>query len=422
MLLEFKIRNFRSIREELTLSMMSSGRLGKKDLPDNVALHDKFKAVKSLVLYGRNASGKSNVILAILALQNIVSQSDKFRINERIPVYEPFLLDDEYINKPVMFAIDFIGYDNNRYNYLIEFNSDEILKEELFFYPNGVKSKLYKRDGLELSYGDYFSGNRKSIENELLKNQLFLSKSSTMRFKYLNEVYSSIIAYVSVMKNQTDFDRGLPIGMTEDKTKRMNSIINLLKNADTNIHDFKLIRQNAAESHFAQSFLYSVHEDEKPYWSFEKINLKTMHPVFRNGQIVRYTDFDFTQESSGTKKLFGISYQLLTCLDNGGILFVDELDQSLHPLLTRMLIGLFHNPETNPKNAQLIFATHDSYLLDSELFRRDQIGFVEKGYEGNSELYRLSDIKGVRKDIPIDKWYLSGRFGAIPVIGDFSLK
>ena len=137
---------------------------------------------------------------------------------------------------------------------------------------------------------------------------------------------------------------------------------------------------------------------------------------------IEKTLLNFENESLGTKKLFAVGGFILIILNRGGAIVIDELDKGLHPLLSKLLINLFNSKKNNPNNAQLIFATHDSTLLDLDTIRRDQICFIDKEYEGNSISYKLSDIKGVRKDMPIDKWYLSGRFKAIPVISEPDLK
>ncbi len=209
MLLEFKVRNFRSIREELTLSMLASGRVGKNDLPDNIFQSGKHKAVKSLIMYGRNASGKSNIISAILALQYLVTQSDKHRISDEIHYFEPFLFEDKFSKEPTSMEIEFIGKSGNRYLYSVEHNLSEIINEKLYFFPNGVRSKLFERKGLSFSYGDYYSGNRKSIESNILNNQLFLSKSSYDRNQFLNESYYFLDRLIDVIQHrnaETDLD------------------------------------------------------------------------------------------------------------------------------------------------------------------------------------------------------------------------
>ena len=193
----------------------------------------------------------------------------------------------------------------------------------------------------------------------------------------------------------------------------------LLKSGDTNILDFEVIENDESSFQFPDN----VPETErKKIMENYKYKVLTKHLLFENGIEVGDDNLDLDDESLGTKKLMSIGSRILHILMYGGVMVIDELDKGLHPLLTRLLIKLFNSKENNPNNAQLIFATHDSTLLDSELFRRDQICFVEKEYEGNTLLYKLSDFKGVRQNIPIDKWYLSGRFKAIPVTTEVQLK
>ncbi len=152
-----------------------------------------------------------------------------------------------------------------------------------------------------------------------------------------------------------------------------------------------------------------------------KYEVSTSHTLFKDSKEVGQETLNIENESSGTKKLFTTGALILMTLKNGGVIIIDELDNGLHPLISKLLINLFNSKKNNPKNAQLILATHDSSLLDLETLRRDQISFVDKEYEGHSIYYRLSDIKGIRKDIPLDKWYLSGRFKAIPVTNEVNL-
>jgi AAA15 family ATPase/GTPase len=152
-----------------------------------------------------------------------------------------------------------------------------------------------------------------------------------------------------------------------------------------------------------------------------KYEVYTSHTLFENGNEIGQETLDIEYESTGTKKLFAIGAIILDSLSKGGVIIIDELDKGLHPLISKLLISLFNSKKNNPNNAQLIFATHDSSLLDLELLRRDQISFVDKEYEGHSIFYKLSDIKGIRKDISLDKWYLSGRFKAIPVTNEVNL-
>ena len=199
MILSFKIENFRSIKSPVTIDLTTEKRLNEDDLPHNSFVQNENEIVKSLVLYGRNASGKSNILLSLKALSYLIEESDAFKHEEKILPYEPFLFDNEYINKPVKFEVGFISIESKtRYKYAISFNSSEIIYEALYFYPEGVSAKLFERKKQKYSYGEYYRGTKKKIEDDLLPNQLFLSKSSTSKVKYLDEVYLYFKKYIYI--------------------------------------------------------------------------------------------------------------------------------------------------------------------------------------------------------------------------------
>lgn len=416
MILSFKIENFRSVKEPLIIDLTTEKRLKEKDLQDNSFIQNENELLKSLLIYGRNASGKSNVLLALRALSYLIQESDSFKHEDKLDPYEPFVFDTEYVNKPVKFEIDFITLKSKiKFKYILSFNANEILYEALYVYPSGFKAKLYERKKKKISYGEYYKGAKKKIEDDLLPNQLFLSKSATSNVKYLDEcyVYFSRFIYVSTI-HDTEYDKAIIRSFSEllkDDDKLKSNMLELLKAADTTIRDFKII-ENEKEIKFPNTFPDDL---KKQILESQKYEVRTSHTLFENGKEVGKTTLDIENESLGTKKLFAIGGLILDTLDDGGVIVIDELDKGLHPLLSKLLISLFNSKKNNPNNAQLIFATHDSTLLDLELLRRDQICFIDKVYEEYSISYRLSDIKGVRKDTPIDKWYLSGRFNAIPV-------
>ena len=401
MILSFKVENFRSIKESLEIKLTTEKRLKEKDLSENTFEQNGHEFVKSLLLYGRNASGKSNVLNALTALRILVISSNYFRHEDLIQYYEPFLFDENYKNKPVKFELNFIS-NQIKYRYTILFIQKEIIYESLYFYPSKVKAKLFERKKNKITYGDYYKGTKKRIEDDLLQNQLFLSKSASSNVKYLNECYLYFFSSFSVFTiHDTAVDNMLIAAVAEDLLKYniyKQNLLELLKAGDTSIQDFKIKKYDK-----------------------DKYEILTKHNVYKNGKEVSHTHLDFENESLGTKKLFLLGSIVLATLNIGGIAIIDELDKGLHPLLSKMLIKLFNSKKNNPNNAQLLFATHDSTLLDLEDIRRDQVCFIDKEFEGNSICYKLSDIKGVRKDIPIDKWYLSGRFSAIPVITEPNL-
>ncbi len=419
MILSLKIENFRSIKEPLTVDFRATKRLSETHLPENTFLEGDLEVLKSLMIYGRNASGKSNILLALDTIVDLVTESDSFKHNEKIDRYEPFLFDERTSKQAVKLEIDFISVESKvRYTYFIQFTKEEFIKESLVFYPGGKKAKLFERDGLSISYGDYYKGARKRIQDDLLPNQLFLSKSASSRVKYLDDVYLYFLNYIyTSIFDDIDLDLSMTQYFTQiaksDKVTKQNFLL-LLNAADTNITDFKIIEHKSEISYPENWSIF------KKYRLFNKLKneILTYHSLFEKGEKVGEVSFLLEEESLGTKKLFAIGGLILETLNEGGVIVIDELDKGFHPLLSKMIIELFNSKKNNPKNAQLIFATHDSALLDLDILRRDQISFVDKEYEGNSIFYKLSDIKGVRKDTPIDKWYLSGRFGAIPVLGD----
>ena len=422
MLLSLKIENFRSIKGSLLLNFTTEKRLLKGDLEDNTFNVNGIELLHSLVIYGRNAAGKSNVIMAFKAIAYLIANSDTFKLDNKIEPYEPFLFDNNYKNAPVKFEIEFLGHESKFvYKYLLEYNANEITREALYFYPEGVISKLYDRNKDKITYGDYYKGSKKTIEDDLLKNQLFLSKSSRNKVKFLDEVYLYFRKYIYISTvNDTNYEESIIRSFAKqslEDQKLKSNLLELLKAADTNIQDIK-ITENAKNFKFPDNF---PEKEKKDFLDKYKYEILTTHPLFENGNEIGKELLELENESFGTKKFLAIGSLILHTLDDGGVIIIDELDKGLHPLLTKLLINLFNSKTNNPNNAQLIIATHDITLLDNDILRRDQICFIDKGYDGGSILYKLSDIKGVRKDIPIDKWYLSGRFNAIPITSEINL-
>ena len=422
MLLSFRIENFRSIKLPLIVDFTVERRLNEEHLPYNTFEQNGNEILKSIVLYGRNASGKSNILLALKALSHLVENSDSFKHEEDISPYEPFRFDNKYKNSPIKFEIDFIAVEHKiRYKYIISYDASNIMYESLYFYPEGVKAKLYERVGGKITYGEYYRGTKKKIEDDLLPNQLFLSKSSTSKVKYLDQVYLYFKNYIHVsVLHGTAYDESVlkkayELLLNDEKLKY--NLLELLKAADTSILSFNIIESEVNISSFSRISKELQNAIKEKY----KYRVLTEHSLYEDDNEIGTTTLGLEHESLGTKKIFGTGSLILEALEKGSIIVIDELDKGLHPLLTKLIIELFNNKDNNPKNAQLIFATHDSTLLDTEIFRRDQICFVDKDYQGGSIFYKLSDIKGVRKDVPIDKWYLSGRFKAIPVISEVEL-
>lgn len=424
MIISLKIENYRSIKDELFIDFKATNRLNEDHLPNNTFSESGSSLLSSIILYGRNASGKSNILKALKAINFLIEKSMDFKHKQRIPPYEPFKFDTQTKDKPIKLDVEFISIKSKvRYNYLIVFSEFAIERESLHFYPQGVRAKLYERINNQVSYGEYYKGAKKSIEDELLENQLFLSKASTSKIDHLNEVFLYFTKYFFVSTiHDTEYDKTIIRAFSEymlGDLKLKSNILKLLKAGDTNITDFSIIKNDMTKFKFPNNMPEEIQKDIIERFKYD---VKTDHLMFNNNELIGKESIPLEDESFGTKKLLSVGSLIISTLDDGGVIVVDELDKGLHPLLTKMLIKLFHSRTNNPHNAQLIFATHDSTLLDNDLFRRDQICFVDKEYEGGSIFYKLSDMKGIRKDIPIDRWYLSGRYKAIPVISDLTLE
>jgi hypothetical protein len=398
-----------------------------KEHKDNlICLENGTRLLKTAMLYGRNASGKTNILRGLEALKDFVSQSSDYKIDQKIPHYQPFKLDPSCLLKPTQFEIDFLAHDGMRYQYGVSFLRDRILTESLVFYPRKQPAKLFKREsGKEMDFGIYLKGDKRGVERQLADNVLFLSKGANSNIEQLKQPYLFFKTYLfTTLGLQPFFETDLILSYTsmiadkKDPYFSTRNVGKLIRVADTGIDSISV--NEIPEEKIALPPNISE-EKRKRILRQLKYEIKTIHKMFAEGKPVDETSFNIWEESAGTIKLLAIGAMMLDALGDGTFLVVDELDKGLHPLLTKALIRLFHNAKTNLKNSQLLFATHDVSLLDNSLLRRDQIWFTEKEGDGATKLYSLSDIRGVRKELPFEKWYMSGRFGATPSINELEL-
>lgn len=419
MIIRFSITNFRSVKDSIEFSMQATSQRGLKN--------NKFKSGKDIellktgVLYGPNASGKSNIIRALKALQYLVSSSSGFKPGDSIAPYEPYLLDKQTVDQPVFFEIEFV-HNQVRYNYQLAFNKKSVIGETLFAWPHNVKALIFERThGQPVKYGENYKGARRNIEKMLLPNQLFISKAAE------NNVGSVMIPYyylrsnikVFALNEQPGPDRfmmGYAKRLAENKnsnfSRRFNKLICAL---DTGITEVQAKEVDWKQIELPENMPDTIKQTIQKQYSHD---VKTIHPVFSGKEEVDKRVFDIEDESLGTRGLFVLGGIILDALEKGDTLVIDEFETNLHPLVTRYLINLFHNPIVNKCNAQLIFATHDATQLSSDTFRRDQVWFTEKDEFGRTQLIRCSDIKHLRLSTPLDKWYLTGKLTGIPIIDD----
>lgn len=418
MLLRFTVENFRSLRDRIELDMTKSSLRGHTG--------NYFKAgdrtmLSTSVIYGANASGKSGFLKAFQALEFLVLNSSNFQLDKELGPYEPFLLDIDNQDKPVRFEIDFIS-EGTHYEYAIAYNRKAVDFEELNTFNGNYKSLLFSRQkGKDIRFGDSYRGAKKTIERMTLPNQLFLSKAVDNNVEMLLDAYrffSSKLRIYPILEGlaEEDLKRLYARRLAEDGdsafSRKFNALICAL---DTGISEVAAVETDEEMFRFPPNIPDDV---KKTFLDRYKYDIKAYHKVFKEGKLVSQRAFDVEEESAGTKNLFALGGIIIEALEQGHVLVVDELEKNLHPDITRFLIGLFHRADINRHNAQLIFATHDVSQLSHDVFRRDQVWFVEKDEFGASTMFRCSDIEGVRADTPLDKWYMAGRLGATPIIQD----
>jgi AAA15 family ATPase/GTPase len=421
MVLEFAVENFRSIKARQVLSLVAESTKAKSNNVFEVVLpNGSVRLLKTAVIYGPNASGKSNLIRAFAALVSLV-RSRNPGVGKRIHVYDPFRFSADSENKPTCFELTFV-FEDIKYVYEIAFNERRIVQEELVYFPKGQKRAIFSRidQPSELLHQIKLG---KSFGNgvfDVFQNQTGINKFGTDRpHKLLTKIYNYFSQF-DIVGSQTSIPSYSPMKrhklLLEIKGNPVlyKQLEKLIHAADAKIDGVgtysKEIPVSALQEGDERTFGYSSDEEE--------IEVALRHKVFRDGKHLGYEELPLDEESEGTKLLFWYGGLILQKLSTGGIIIVDELDNSLHPKLVKYLVMLFTHPKTNPKNAQLIFATHEVTLLDRDLFRTDQIWFTEKNDWGETELFSVQDFEGVREDVPFEKWYMAGKFGGLPNLAD----
>lgn len=416
MLIQFTVRNWRSVRDEQTFSMVKAkgGELTETNTfnPETPATGD---LLRSAAIYGANAAGKSNLISALRTMTDIVVGSASPKPGNEIPV-KPFVLDSRTEAAPTEFEVVFSAK-QVRYQYGFSATKDRIVTEWLIAYPNGRAQHWYTREWdfetetYDWTLGNSLSGQKQVWQDSTLSNALFLSIATQLNSKQLKPVYNwfkSTLRFGSVV-GWTPSYTASQCETTEQKAK----ILDFLKAADLDIKDVDVKSEKFSAKHLPDDLPEDLKKDILENMKDNVIyDIKTIHQGAQDQNIA----FEFDEESDGTQKLFSYAGPWLNVLETGRVLFIDELHDNLHPKLVRFLVDLFHNPETNPKNAQLIFTTHETSILNQDVFRRDQIWFCEKNKEQATSLYPLTDFSPRKGRESLEDAYLSGRYGALPYV------
>lgn len=420
MLINFTVGNYRSFKNEKTLSMEAAS---IKEHKDAVISVDKYKLLPLAVLYGANSSGKSNVLSAFSVMKYVVVNSVKLNPDEEIVPFFPFMLDTKSFELPTSFEVEFL-IGTTYYRYGFEYNEKIIVTEWLYERMPGEKEyNLFLRSGSAYKVSSTRFAEGKGKETNTSDNRLFLSLVAQLR----GQKSVKIIEWFS----NINFISGLDNRGYESFTKQMIQYrlegflpaFNFFQKLQLGFKDIK-VKETEISNEFKKALAGVPLDIQKKMLQERNTELRTIHEVFdENGNVARLDEFsEEMMESEGTKKVIELSGPLFDTLLNGKILLVDELDAKLHPILTRNIIMLFNDPQQNKKGAQLIFATHDTNLLNINYVRRDQVWFTEKDPQESTDLYSLVEFKDdegikVRKDRSLAKDYINGRFGAIPFIG-----
>ena len=420
MLLQFSVSNYRSIKDTITLSMLSSSE------NENSFKIKKYNLLNSAVIYGANASGKSNLLRAMGFMGRIVLNKTKvIQSTDTLP-HDPFRLNSSTKDASSTFEIVFF-IDEIKYRYGFELDNTTVYAEWLYANEKGKEAKLFYRDSEEEEYvnpkfkeGYIFFDNSKSKIRVSL-NQLFIWKCDQDG----GEISKSILKWFSRFNLIDGLDHG---GYISKKKKKMedltfkNEMINLVKTADIGIENITMEEEDVPLDMIEKMGLpIDLKEEILKDGGLKSVSINTYHKKFdENNNEIGNEIFELDDEESlGTRKFFKMSAPILNTLQEGKILIIDELDASLHPMLTKHLIKLFSDKNINTKNAQLIFVTHDTNLLKPQIFKRDQIWFTEKDKYGSTILYSILEIKGVRATDDFEKQYLQGKYGAVPYLGKF---
>ena len=421
MLIEFRVKNFRSLRDEQVLSLVASK---DKALQNTHTLNTSVNAVPSLlrfaVVYGANASGKSNLIKALQYMRDVVVESATAIQPGQPYGVQAFRLDPESAAQPSEFEVTFL-LDGVRYQYGFSMNTKRILSEHLLVYKAFKPQRWFERyldadTGKDVyEFSSSLKGPKTVWEGATRPNALFLSMAVQLNSELLRPVFDWFTNQLVIVNELSKLNPQVSIQKLQQAENRR-AICNFLSAADISIADIDVVTRKVPGQ--ALHFDLAAGKTEVRTEEVEEHQLR-FHHVTEKGDAV----FEIGDESSGTRNLLFLSGPVLDILTKDITLVIDELDTSLHTLLVRELVNLFHTPEVNTGGAQLIFSTHDTSLLDApDLLRRDQIWLVEKDRDQASQLVALVEFSP-RKNEALERGYLMGRYGGVPFINSaFGLK
>lgn len=414
MIIEFSVKNFRSISDLQTLSFVATNLKSSKENEaidnNNIFSIGEHKLLKTVGIYGANASGKSNLIKALEYFCESISDlpSPESKLSK---LTQPFLYQDDFDGTESFFQIVLlIEGKKYRYGFTVKKNpafkdnsnlSREIITKEWLFGPKNVNQvKYFSRSNLEIDMSNLPGGEK--IAPLEYEHTLFLIHAASYNKDVCAQIRNSIKGYItSKFSLKSDFYRFHSVRQIENEELKPR-FIEFLRSFGLNYQDIYIKKEDNTDNKY----------------SLEKIFL-TKISCHDENKIVTLNMQD--NESDGTKKLFDISGLLLLALNINvsGLIILDEIDSNFHPSLLIKIINLFNNPDINKSNVQLLFTSHDTNLMSPSVMRRDQFYFAEKETNDGTKLYSLSDLRGIRNDADFAKQYLAGFYGGVPILSEF---
>ena len=394
MLIQFSVENYLSIKDKVVLSLLAS-----KDTEhsEHLIIDGNKNYLKSSVIYGANASGKSNVLNAFWFMVNYVLTSHNQQVHKSID-RTPFKFDRETPARSSSFEVIFTA-NGVRYAYGFSLTDKAVTDEYLYYYPNGRQALIFERKDITDFRFTVDVDEQNTLKERTSANKLYLSVASNWSYSKVIPVLEWFASCQIITKHSVADAYGLEAEQLKDDDYRR-VIASMLRVADLGIQALQI-------------------RDTDPLSTLRNdvfTNIEAVHTVQDTaGNAFSYT-LNMTEESDGTNSYFKLIGIVKKALDQGTLLVADEMDAHLHPLLTKHLVSLFNSAEFNPNGAQLVFTSHNTNLLDLDVLRRDQIWFTEKDEQtAATDLFSLYDFS-IRKDAKVEKGYLIGRYGAIPFI------
>jgi len=415
MLVEFTVGNYRSFYEPKTFSMQARG---INDIHNpHLATYARKKHLLTSAVYGANSSGKSNLVHAIKKMSEIIRESVRLNKGDVLS-YDPFLLHNNSSKEPTLFEATFVK-DEYQYRYGFEYTKYKIEREWLFKKKGqGTEKPLFIRNNEGIGVIEEKFSEGVGLEERTNENRLFLSLCSQLGGEISTKViYWFMFDLNTVSGLQSQQYTAISNKMFMDKGDESEDAIKLFRKLKLGFHNIY------ARKDESKKYQEDMSERAKEFLESLDAIVESEHDLYDDsGEVCGNVKFPFEErESAGSIKLYEMSGPIFYTLHRGGVLFIDELDAKMHPLISQEIVRLFNDPKRNPNKAQLIFTTHDTNLLSTRLLRRDQIWFTEKDSQEQTDLYSMMDIQFAdgskpRNDSNYEKNYIAGRYGAIPYI------